>query len=67
MRVLWEIDLGALLILLAPYPFGGAYGYEVAGVVHTASPFRLLGGWMIFSIPLFLVTWFRHAKKEVQE
>jgi hypothetical protein len=59
-RVLWEIDLGALLILMAPYLFGGDYSVTVDNVGYGVSPVRLVAWWLVCSVPLFLVTWRRH-------
>ncbi len=64
LRLLWIIDLGALLVLSAPYMMGGAYGLTV-GNVGIGIPFRdLLVSWLFCSIPVFLITriWSRGSR-----
>lgn len=61
-RVLWVIDLGALLILMLPYTFGASYCYEAGGVVNAVLPSRLLVGWILASTPLIVITWRRRKR-----
>ncbi len=56
-RLLWEVDLGALLILSAPYIMGGAYGRTVGNAGTTVAFGTLFRGWLLCSIPVFLITW----------
>ncbi len=57
LRVLWEIGAGALVKLMIPYPFRGAYEHTVGNVGYSVSPSLLFVWWLVGSAPLFLITW----------